>query len=228
MKILLVEDESKLSQAIEKVLVIEKYKVNCVFDGLDALNIIKTNKFDLIIMDIMLPGMNGIDLTKKIRSLKIDCPIIMLTAKSQLEDKIIGLDSGADDYLSKPFEMLELLARIRALTRRGKQEKNNIKTFHDITLNPDVYLIKKKNKQSYLTKKEFILLEYFIRNKNKFKATEDILEDLWPFDKEVDITVVWVFISNLRKKLKFISSNVIIVASRGRGYQIKYVQKNPN
>lgn len=223
MKILLVEDEKVLSNSLRQVLEALHYEVTQAYDGLEAVNLCNDKTFDLIIMDIMMPKMNGIEATKKIRAMGKDTPIIMLTAKGEVEDKVDGLDSGADDYLSKPFEIKELLARIRALLRRGEKLIDNTK-FHDLTLNPNVYLIKCCSKQVYLTKKEFMLLEYFIRHQDRYSSTETILEDLWGNDKDVDITVVWVFISNLRKKLESICSKIIIEVARGRGYRIN-VQK---
>lgn len=224
MKVLLVEDEKVLSNVLKQVLETLKYDVTCAYDGVEAIYKVKENRYDLIIMDVMMPRVNGIEATKKIRSTGNNTPILMLTAKGEIDDKVEGLNAGADDYLPKPFDIKELIARIKALLRRGNKLIDETK-FSDISLNPNVYLVKKGNKQVYLTKKEFMLLEYFIRHQDRFVATEIILEDLWSDESNVDNTIVWVFISNLRKKLESIKSKVIIEAARGKGYKIN-VQKN--
>ena len=225
MKILLVEDERTLSSTLKEVLTIYNYEVVCAFDGVEALENVKESRFDLIIMDVMMPRLNGIDATKKIREIGISTPIIMLTAKSELDDKVDGLDAGADDYLAKPFQTKELLARIRALLRR-EGLTNDVTVFGDLTLFPSVYRIKTDSKSTYLTKKEFTLLEYLIRHQNRFTTTENILSDLWDSEKDVDITIVWVYISNLRKKLAEIDSKIKLQVGRGKGYKLEYVQKN--
>lgn len=220
MKLLLVEDERDLSKAIKEILVYSKYEVDTAFDGLEALDYVDQYSYDLIIMDIMMPRMNGIESLKKMREKGIDSPIIMLTAKSELDDKVEGLDSGADDYLTKPFQVKELLARIRALTRR-KAEIVNVSSLGNVTFNSDNSTISNGDKVVNLTKKEFSLMEYFLRNKNKYITSEKIFDDVWSSDTDAYITVVWVFISTLRRKLKSIDANIIIDAKRGNGYTLK-------
>lgn len=227
MKILLVEDERALSESLKEMLSLSKHLVTCAYDGEEGLYKAKEYKYDIILMDIMMPVMDGITATKKIREAGISTPILMLTAKSQVDDCVTGLDSGADDYLTKPFKIKELLARIRALTRRSG-EVMDTHSFFDIKINPNVYLIRNakiKEKQIYLTKKEFALLDYLIKNKNKCTSTEDLFESIWSDESSVDIDVVFVFVTNLRKKLKTISSKIEIKSFRGKGYQIECLKK---
>ena len=220
MKLLLVEDERDLSKAIKEILVYSKYEVDTAFDGLEALDYVDQYSYDLIIMDVMMPKMNGIQSLKKIRERHIDTPVIMLTAKSELDDKVEGLDSGADDYLTKPFQVKELLARIRALTRR-KSEIVNVSSFGNVIFNSDNSTMSNGDKVVNLTKKEFSLMEYFLRNKNKYITSEKIFDDVWSSDTDAYITVVWVFISTLRRKLASINANIVIDAKRGNGYTLK-------
>lgn len=220
MKLLLVEDERDLSRAIKEILVYSKYEVDTAFDGLEALDYVAQYSYDLIIMDVMMPKMNGIESLKRIRAQNIDTPIIMLTAKSELDDKVEGLDSGADDYLTKPFQVKELLARIRALTRR-KAEIVNVTSLGNVTFNSDNSTMSNGEKVVNLTRKEFSLMEYFLRNKNKYITSEKIFDDVWSSDTDAYITVVWVFISTLRRKLASIDANIVIDAKRGNGYTLK-------
>lgn len=220
MKLLLVEDERDLSRAIKEILVYSKYEVDTAFDGLEALDYVAQYSYDLIIMDVMMPKMNGIESLKRIRAQNIDTPIIMLTAKSELDDKVEGLDSGADDYLTKPFQVKELLARIRALTRR-KAEIVNVTSLGNVTFNSDNSTMSNGDKVVNLTRKEFSLMEYFLRNKNKYITSEKIFDDVWSSDTDAYITVVWVFISTLRRKLASIDANIVIDAKRGNGYTLK-------
>ena len=220
MKLLLVEDERDLSRAIKEILVYSKYEVDTAFDGLEALDYVAQYSYDLIIMDVMMPKMNGIESLKRIRAQNIDTPIIMLTAKSELDDKVEGLDSGADDYLTKPFQVKELLARICALTRR-KAEIVNVTSLGNVTFNSDNSTMSNGDKVVNLTRKEFALMEYFLRNKNKYITSEKIFDDVWSSDTDAYITVVWVFISTLRRKLASIDANIVIDAKRGNGYTLK-------
>lgn len=220
MKILLVEDDKDLSSAITKSLKIEKYDVDNAFDGYECLNLIKLYQYDLIIMDVMMPKLNGIETTKIIRQNGITTPIMMLTARSMVEDKVMGLDSGADDYLTKPFSLKELFARVRALLRRGTSLTNNLE-FEDIKLDSNTFEVKCGKNSYRLTVKEFKLMELFILNHNNYLASQRIMDSVWENDSDVDISVVWVFISNLRKVLENIGSNVTIKSSRGIGYKLE-------
>ncbi len=218
MKILLVEDDKDLSKALGKILIINKYDVDYAYDGLMALDFLNYSSYDLIIMDVMMPNMDGITAIKKIRNIKNMTPILVLTAKSMLDDKIEGLDSGADDYLTKPFQMAELLARIRALTRRSKSipslEIGNIKLLEgDYTITA--------LKSIKLTNKEYKLMELLIHNKNIYLNSDRILEAIWDIDDDIDVNVLFVFISNLRKKLEQIGANYTIKSKRGIGYRLE-------
>lgn len=218
MKILLVEDDKDLSKALGKILIINKYDVDYAYDGLMALDFFNYSSYDLIIMDVMMPNMDGITAIKKIRNIKNMTPILVLTAKGMLSDKIEGLDSGADDYLTKPFQMAELLARIRALTRRSKSipslEIGNIKLLEgDYTITA--------LKSIKLTNKEYKLMELLIHNKNIYLNSDRILEAIWDIDDDIDVNVLFVFISNLRKKLEQIGANYTIKSKRGIGYRLE-------
>ena len=223
MKILVVEDDLELQHVVTKILNHDGYDVDNAYDGLEALDYVRNYNYDVIVMDVMMPKLNGFDTTRKLREEGIPTPIILLTAKSLTDDKVNGLDAGADDYLTKPFQMKELLARIRALTRRGNLVQSE--GFGDFLLDPNTFEIKKDDKKYRLTGKEYKLMELFIRNSNIYLPTERILDSVWKFDADVDISVVWVFISALRKHLESIGSNVTIKASRGVGYRLEEIKK---
>ena len=218
MKILLAEDDKDLAKALGKILILNNYEIDYAYDGIMALDFLNYSSYDLIIMDVMMPNMDGITAIKKIRSIKNMTPILVLTAKDLLDDKIRGLDSGADDYLTKPFQMAELLARIRALTRRSKSiptlEIGNIKLLEgDYTI--------KALESIKLTNKEYKLMELLIHNKNIYLNSERILEAIWNIDDDIDVNVLFVFISNLRKKLDQIGANYTIKSKRGIGYRLE-------
>lgn len=218
MKLLLVEDDRDLSRALNKILTYNKYDVEAVYDGLSAVEAILSNEYSVIILDIMLPQLNGIEVLQQIRETGIFTPVILLTAKSQLEDKIVGLDAGADDYITKPFDSKELLARIRAVTRRVTSEVKFL-SFGNCSLDFNTFeLIAEKSVR--LTSKEYKLMELLMLNKNSVLSSEKILNSIWTIDDDVEINVVWVFISMLRKKLEQIGANCYIKAIRGVGYQL--------
>lgn len=221
MRILLVEDEKNLSNAIEFILKKHKYIVDCVYDGENGLDYALSNIYDLIILDIMLPKIDGIEILKNIRKEKISTPVLLLTAKSTLEDKIIGLDTGADDYLTKPFEIDELLARVRAMLRRKGEIINNNISFCDITLNTDNYTLFCNNNSIQLALKEFNIMQIFINNPNNIITKELLIEKVWGYDKNTEYNNVEVYISFLRKKLLLINSKVEIKTSRGIGYYME-------
>jgi len=219
MKILLVEDEVELSNSIKEYFVFNNFEVDTAYDGEQAVYFAKEYSYDVIIMDVMMPKMDGLTALKHIRSSENSTPIILLTAKSELEDKIEGLELGADDYLTKPFHIKELLARVRALSRRRAVLVNTL-SFGNITIDAVDYLIKNEDKFEHLTPKEFQLLEYLIKNQDRYNKSEKIFEDIWSSDTESDITVVFVFASVLRRKIKNINGNAKIVSLRGEGYRI--------
>ena len=221
MKLLLAEDEIDLSNAIKKVLEFNKYEVDTAFDGEQAYDFASNNKYDGIIMDVMMPKMNGIEVVKKLRQEKINTPILILTALAEIDDKITGLDAGADDYLTKPFVIKELLARVRAVTRRNG-EIADLSSFGNVMLNPSTSEITAKT-TIRLTSKEYKLIELFVRNQNVLLSTEQIMERVWEYESEAEINVVWVFISTLRKKLEKIGADCTIKAVRGVGYKLEKI-----
>ena len=199
MRILLVEDEKQLSEALQQILIKNKYTVDAVYNGDEGLEYALTGVYDVIILDIMLPKLNGIEILKMIRKRKISTPVILLTAKSSVEDKILGLDSGADDYLPKPFSIDELLARLRALTRRsGDFINENVLEFSDIRLNLSTYEMEVNDNSITLTQKEFDILKYFMQRPKLVVSKDDLITKLWGFDSDIDYNNIEVYISFLR------------------------------
>ena len=222
MKLLLVEDERELSEALFQILTNNKYSVDAVYDGEDGLDYALTGVYDVIVLDIMLPKLNGLSLLKQLRKSGISTPVIMLTAKSQIEDRVLGLDLGADDYLTKPFATEELLARLRSITRRkGNVVNDNILTSGDISLNLDTYDLDVNNENIRLTLKEFEIIKYFMERPKCVVSKDDLITKLWGFDSEVEYNNIEVYISFIRKKLTYLKSNVSIVTIRGVGYRME-------
>ena len=220
MKILLVEDERDLSATLKSVLEYAKYDVSCAYDGLQALQKLDEDEFDAMILDVMMPRMNGFEVIKKVRADGNAIPVLMLTARSETDDKVLGLDSGADDYLTKPFQVKELLARIRSILRR-KSEATISYSIGNLTLNHDTFEIEANGKSARLTNKEYRLMETLIRNKGILLSTERLMELVWDYDSDAEINVVWAFLSSLRKKLSQIEANVNIKVVRGVGYRLE-------
>ena len=222
MKLLLVEDEKQLSEALQQILIKNKYSVDAVYNGDEGLDYALTGVYDVIILDIMLPKLNGIEILKMIRKRKISTPVILLTAKGSVEDRILGLDSGADDYLPKPFSPDELLARLRALTRRnGDFINENILEFSDIRLNLSTYDMEVNDNSITLTQKEFEILKYFMQRPKLVVSKDDLITKLWGFDSDVEHNNIEVYISFLRKKLAYVESNVKITTIRRVGYRLE-------
>lgn len=223
MKILLVEDDLDLVKVLNKILILNGYIVDCANDGIEALDYLRINSYDLVIMDIMMPRLDGISTLKKIRKDGNSVPVLLLTAKSMVDDKVEGLDNGADDYMTKPFQSKELLARIRALTRR----QNQITTMSvgNLTLDSNTYEMRAE-KTIKLTNKEFKVMEVLIRNTNSYLGSEKIMDSIYDISSDTEIGVIWVFISTLRKKLDEIGSNYNIVTRKGVGYRLESTQKN--
>ena len=219
MKLLLAEDERDLASAIRRVLEIAKYDVDVAYDGVQALGKSRDYPYDLLILDVMMPRMDGFQVVRSIRADKNSVPILMLTARSEIDDKVIGLDAGADDYLTKPFQVKELLARVRALLRR-KGEVTDSYSIGNVILDHETFELKTAEKAIHLTNKEYRLMETLIRNKNALISTERLMEIVWDYDSEAEINVVWAYVSSLRKKLEEIGADVIIKAARGLGYQL--------
>lgn len=222
MRILLAEDEKALAKAIIKILEKNNYSADAVYNGDDALVYIKSGNYDVAILDIMMPKKDGITVLKEIRLSGNRIPIIMLTAKSEIEDRVLGLDSGADDYLPKPFDSRELLARIRAVTR-AKTETGTKLSLGNITLDRVTFELSSPTGSFRLANKEFQMMEYFLSNPKRIFSAEQLMEKIWGFDSETEINVVWVYISYLRKKLTALGADIQIKASRNAGYLVEAV-----
>ena len=226
MKLLLVEDNTQLNKALKTILKRNSYLVDSVFDGEEALLCIEQYQYDCIILDIMLPFVDGLEVLKETRKKHIDTPIILLTAKSTVEDKITGLDLGADDYLPKPLSTDELLARIRSLLRRKSKpiETNDVITYGDLVINENNYSLSCNKKSTTISKKEMDILLLLIKNKGNMVSNEVISKSAWDIDSFSTSENVWVFISNLRKKLESIQSKVKIKSIRYQGYYLEYIK----
>ncbi len=221
MRVLLVEDEIKLANAIKRALELQKYAVDVVYDGETGLDLAVGEKFDLIILDLMLPKIDGIEICKQIRQEKISTPILILTAKGQISDKVAGLDVGADDYMVKPFSFEELFARIRALVRRSSNVECNELKIKDLSLDPVAFKVRKNGKTLELSTKEFSILEYLLRHKNSVVTREQILQSVWSYDSDVLPATVEVHIKHLRDKINTNSKTQLIRTVRGFGYEIR-------
>lgn len=222
MRILVIEDEHRIANTIKKGLEQEKYAVDVAYQGNDGFDLASTEDYDLIILDLMLPQMDGITICKELRKNNNHVPIIMLTAKGQVQDKVLGLDSGADDYLTKPFSFEELLARIRALIRRPKTAMNQVLKVKDLELDVKEYVVKRSGKKISLTSKEYSLLEYLMRNANTVCTKEQIISHVWDYDADILPNTVEVYIRNLRNKIDapFKKEKPLINTVRGFGYKL--------
>jgi len=222
MKILIIEDEHKIANSIKKGLEQESYAVDVTCNGADGFDMASSEEYDVIVLDLMLPDMDGIEICKNLRSEKNHTPILMLTAKGQLDDKVNGLNSGADDYLVKPFAFTELLARIRALSRRPKGSLGPVLTFDDLTLNTITFEVKRAGKEIRLSKQEYALLEYFLRHPNTILTKDQLINNVWDYDADILPNTVEVYIGYLRNKIdkQFKDKPDLIQTLRGFGYKI--------
>jgi DNA-binding response OmpR family regulator len=220
MRILIVEDEIKLANALKRGLELQNYAVDTVYDGETGYDLASTERYDLIILDVMLPKMDGIKICTQLRQNKIDSPILMLTAKGQISDKTTGLDAGADDYLVKPFSFEELFSRIRALVRRANKNSDPQLQVKDLVLDPGTFKVKRANQLIELSAKEFSVLEYLMRNKNKVVTKEQIVNHAWNYDTDVLPSTVEVHIKNIRDKIEKPFGTPLIYTVRGFGYEI--------
>ncbi len=218
MRLLLAEDELELSEALRVILKHNHYSVDAVHDGMEALDYILSGQYDGVVLDIMMPKMDGLTVLRKVRESGNTVPILMLTARAQIEDRIQGLDQGADDYLVKPFAMGEFLARIRAITRRRTAYAPNLLQCGNITLSRETFLLAGPKGEYRLGNKEFQILELMMQSPNRVISSEQFLSRIWGYDAEAELSVVWVYISGLRKKLNGVGSSVEIKANRGVGY----------
>ncbi len=221
MRILLVEDEVKLAHAVRRALELQSYAVDIAHDGSEGYDLAAAEEYDLIILDIMLPSMDGISICKQLRIDKVNTPILLLTAKGQISDKTIGLDSGADDYMVKPFSFQELFSRIRALMRRSQQSKNPILSAKDLTLDQAASKVTRNTKEISLSAKEFALLAYLLAHKNKVISKEQLIRHVWNYDADILPSTVEVHIKNLRDKIDKNFTEQLIYTVRGFGYEIK-------
>lgn len=222
MRVLLVEDEIQLSEALSQILTKNKYIVDAVYHGEDGLDYGLTDIYDVIILDIMLPKLNGLEVLKRLRKENINVPVILLTAKGQVEDRVKGLDTGADDYLVKPFATDELLARLRALTRRqGEIINDNILEVGDIRLNISSYEMEGPSDNIKLSLKEFEIMRYFMQRPKSVVTKDDLITKLWGYDSDAEHNNIEVYISFLRKKISYIGSNTSISTLRGIGYKLE-------
>lgn len=226
MKLLLAEDEKELSKALKAILESNRYSVDAVYDGEDAIYYMENSEYDAVILDIMMPKVDGITALKTVREKGIDVPIIMLTAKSEVDDKVLGLDSGANDYLTKPFSAKELLARLRVLTREKSVSNTSIITVGNISLDTTTFEMYSSSGKFRLTNKEYQMMEIFMRNPKHIVSTEQLIEKVWGYDSDMENNVVWVYISYLRKKLISLNANIVIKANRNLGYSFELVEND--
>ncbi|WP_455089884.1 response regulator transcription factor [Peptoanaerobacter stomatis] len=224
MRILLVEDEKELSNALTAILKHSNYSVDAVYDGEDALYYLETQNYDAIILDVMIPKIDGIQVLKTIRQAQNHIPVLMLTAKSEIDDRVVGLDAGADDYLTKPFATKELLARLRSVTRRQGELTDSIITVGNISLNRTTFELSSKYGSFRLANKEFQILEMLMTNNGQLISTEKFMDRIWGYESEAEINVVWVHISYLRKKLTALKANIAIKANRNMGYSLEMIK----
>jgi len=220
MKILLAEDERSLSRALIRILETNNYNADAVYNGRDALDYLQSGQYDAAILDVMMPEMDGIAVLKKLRAAGNPVPVIMLTAKSQTEDKVLGLDSGANDYLAKPFDTRELLARIRAMTRPQAAADSRIR-FGNVVLDRAAFELSSPYGSFRLTNREFQMMELLMLHPQQLFSTEKLLERVWGYEADAQINVVWVYISYLRKKLTALQATVSIKAARNAGYSLE-------
>ena len=221
MQILVVEDEKKVARFIQQGLEEEEYAVEVAFDGQQGLQKAATDHFDLIILDVMLPRKDGLQFTRELRAMNTATPILMLTAKTTTEDKVAGLDSGADDYLTKPFAFAELLARVRSLLRRGSLEKATVLAIADLHLDTVTHKAKRGNRTIDLTAKEYALLEFLIRNKDRVLSRTIISEHIWDYNFDTGTNLIDVYVNHLRSKIDSGFSQRLIHTVRGVGYVMK-------
>lgn len=224
MRLLLAEDEAALSKALRAILERNNYSVDTVCDGEEALVYLESGNYDGVILDIMMPKMDGITVLREIRARGDHIPVLLLTAKSEVDDKVTGLDAGANDYLTKPFNSRELLARIRAMTRVQTVQTNSKMTVGNVTLDRATYELSTPSGAYRLANKEYQMMEMLMNNPKNLIPSERFIEKIWGYDSEAEINVVWVYISYLRKKLSALHANIQIKAMRNAGYSLEEIQ----
>jgi DNA-binding response OmpR family regulator len=224
MRLLLAEDEEAMAEAVVDFLEYHHYEVDWANNGIDALEHARMGIYDVLILDIMMPGMDGLEVLSRIRREHLNTPVLMLTARSEIEDRVNGLESGADDYLTKPYATSELIARIRALGRRSEVYTDNIKTAGDLILDGNRYEMRVKDRSVKVTNKEYQLLELFISYPGFVFSSEHLMDKIWGLDSESEIDVVWTHIGFIRKKLKNLNAGVEIRTVRGAGYSLEIIK----
>lgn len=221
MRILIAEDEVTIARALKVMLEKNKYAVDMVHNGNDALDYIQATTYDALVLDIMMPGKDGIEVLKAARGSGNTTPALFLTAKAEVADRVAGLDAGADDYLPKPFAASEFLARVRALTRRSSSYASSMLSFRNVTLDCSQYLVKTALGEVRLNNKEYQLMELFFRHPRQVFSSEHLMEKVWGLDSEAEIDVIWTYIGFLRRKLKQIDAEIEIRTIRGAGYALE-------
>lgn len=221
MRLLLAEDERIMSEALTEILSRANYTVDAVHDGEEAMMFLDAAEYDAVILDIMMPKMDGLTVLRKLREKGSRVPVLLLTAKSEVDDKIAGLDSGADDYLTKPFDARELLARVRALTRRTPELSDNVLACGDLKLDRKTFTLEGPEGSVRLANKEYQVMEMLMRKPGTVISSERFMESVWGYESEAEINVVWVNLSSLRKKIQQVGAHVEIRASRGEGYSLE-------
>ena len=224
MRILIAEDDAKLLKSLVHIFEINHYAVDGVANGLDAYDYAMSNEYDGLVLDVMMPGVDGITLIKMLRQKGITTPTLFLSAKTEVYQRVEGLDAGADDYLPKPFSTSELLARVRAMIRRKDNFTPDLLHYHDLCLNRSTYELVFGNKVQALSGKEFQVMEMLMQNPSVILTTEKFITHIWGWDTNVDTSVIWVHISNIRKKLESLNSNITIKFVRGAGYILEEIQ----
>ncbi len=224
MRLLIAEDEKSLSKALTVILEKNNYSVDAAYDGVEALDYLAVGQYDGLILDIMMPRMDGLTVLRRLRAKGNNIPVLMLTAKSEIDDRVTGLDCGANDYLTKPFDTKELLARIRAMTRGRSGSQSSVLTMGNISLDRTTYELSSPSGSFRLANKEFQVMELLMSNPKQLIPTELMMEKIWGFDSDSEINVVWAYISYLRKKLTALNADIKIKASRNAGYSLEAVE----
>lgn len=221
MRLLLAEDERELSKALVTILKHNNYSVDAVYNGADALDYAETGVYDGIILDIMMPQVDGVTVLQRLRAAGNAVPVLLLTAKSEIDDRVLGLDAGADDYLTKPFATRELLARIRAMTRRRTERTAPVLSFANLTLDRSTFTLSTEQQSVRLANREYQMIEMMMENPGQIIPVERFMEKIWGYDSEAETNVVWVYISCLRKKLHLLGAHVQIRVARNLGYSLE-------
>ena len=221
MRLLIAEDERELARALKTIFEKHNYGVDVVYDGQEALDYALSGEYDGAVLDVMMPKIDGFEVVRRLRARGVSTPVLLLTARSEIPDRVEGLDAGADDYLPKPFAMAELLARVRALVRRRERLVPEVISFAGLSLDLSSYTLFCGERRVRLGNREFQMMEMLMENPRRIVSTTQFMERVWGWDAEVDVSIVWVYISNLRKKIARLGANVEIRATRGVGYSLE-------